>query len=46
MALIAYYDLELHQINIKTAFLNGNLEEDVIWTNQWGSLKKERTHGV
>ena len=29
MALVAYYDLELHQINVKTDFLNGNLEEKV-----------------
>ena len=29
MALIAHYDLELHQINVKTTFLNGNLEEEV-----------------
>jgi hypothetical protein len=29
MALIAHYDLELHQMDMKTAFLNGDLHETV-----------------
>lgn len=29
MALVAYYDLELHQMYMKTTFLNGNLKEEV-----------------
>ena len=29
MALIAHYDLELHQMDINTAFLNGDLEKNV-----------------
>ena len=29
MALVAHYDLELYQMDVKTTFLNGNLYENV-----------------
>jgi hypothetical protein len=32
MALVAYYDLELHQMDVKTTFLNGDLEENIYMT--------------
>ncbi|RVW93740.1 Retrovirus-related Pol polyprotein from transposon TNT 1-94 [Vitis vinifera] len=29
MALVAHYDLELHQMDVKTAFFNGNIDETI-----------------
>ncbi|RVW85181.1 Retrovirus-related Pol polyprotein from transposon TNT 1-94 [Vitis vinifera] len=37
MALVAHYDLELHQMDIKTAFLNGDIDETIYMqaSRQW-----------
>ncbi|RVW74320.1 Retrovirus-related Pol polyprotein from transposon TNT 1-94 [Vitis vinifera] len=33
MALVAHYDLELHQMDVKTAFLNGDIDETIyMWS--------------
>jgi hypothetical protein len=29
MAIVAHYDLELHQMDVKTTFLNADLEKNV-----------------
>ena len=29
MAIVAHFDLELHQMDVKTAFLNGDLDDDM-----------------
>jgi len=44
MALVAHYDLELHQMDVKTAFLNGNLEEDVYMDQPVGFIKEGKEH--
>ena len=44
MALVAHYDIELHQMDIKTAFLNGDLYESVYMVQPKGFVMegKER----
>ena len=44
MALVAHYDLELHQMDVKTVFLNGDLEENVYMAQPKGFVMegKER----
>ena len=44
MALVAHYDLELHQMDIKTTFLNRDLEENVYMAQPKGFVMegKER----
>ena len=47
MALVAHYDLELHQMNVKTAFLNRDLEDNVYMDQPMGfsveGRKRERS---
>ena len=37
MALVTHFDMELHQIAMKMAFLNGDIEKEVYMNNQKGS---------
>ena len=46
MALVAHYDLGLHQMDVKTAFLNGNLNEEVYMDQPMGFLEKGKEHMV
>ena len=40
MALVAHYDLELHQMDVKTAFLNGDLDEEIYMEQPEGFIEK------
>ena len=44
MALVAHYDLELHQMDVKTAFLNEDLEENVYMTQPKGFVVEGKEH--
>ena len=46
MALVAYFDFDLHQMDVKTAFLNGNLEEEVYIKQPEGFSSSEGEHLV
>ena len=44
MVLMAHYDLELHQMDVKTAFLNENLYENVYMAQPKGFIVEEKEH--
>ena len=44
MALVAHYDLELHQMDVKTAFLNGDLEENIYMAQPKNFVVEEKEH--
>jgi hypothetical protein len=44
MTLVAYYDLELHQIDVKTTFLNGDLLENIYIVQHKGFVMKGKEH--
>jgi hypothetical protein len=44
MALVTHYDLELHQMDVKIVFLNGNLLENVYMAQPKGFTMKGKEH--
>jgi hypothetical protein len=44
MALVAHYDLELYQMDVKTTFLNGDLLENIYMVQPKDFAMKEKEH--
>jgi hypothetical protein len=44
MALVAHYDLELHQMDVKTVFLNGDLHKTIFMAQPEGFVVKGKEH--
>jgi hypothetical protein len=44
MALVAHFDLELHQMDVKTTFLNGELVENVFMAQPKGFVMSSKEH--
>jgi hypothetical protein len=44
MMLVAHYNLELHQMDVKITFLNGDLLENVYMTQPKGFAMKRKEH--
>ena len=46
LALVAHLDLELHQMDIKTTFLNGELNEEIYMKQPVGFVIQSQEHKV
>ena len=44
MAIVAHFDLELHQRNVRTTFLNGDLVENVYMSQPTGFEEVGKEH--
>ena len=46
LSIATHYDYEIWQIDVKTAFLNGNLEEKIYMIQPKGFIAKNQEHMV
>ena len=42
LSITAHYDYEIWQMDIKTVFLNGNIEEEIYWMQPEGFIAKNQ----
>ena len=46
MALVAYFDLELRQMDVKTAFLNGDIKETIYMVQPENCVRRPKEYGL
>ena len=46
MALIAHFDLELHQMDVKTVFLNGDIDETIYMVHPENYVWTPKKYGL
>nr|KYP47763.1 hypothetical protein KK1_030595 [Cajanus cajan] len=46
MVLVAHYDLELHQMDVKIVFLNGDIEETIYMMQPENFVSGDSVYGV
>ena len=46
MVLVAHFDMELHQIDVKTTFLSGDLKEEVYMKQPEGVISNGKEHMI
>jgi len=46
MALVVHYDLELHQMDVKSSFLNGNIEKEIYMVQSESFEAKSSLHRI
>ena len=46
MTLVVYFDLELHQMNVKTTFLNGNIDETIYMVQPEKCVRRPKENGL
>ena len=46
MTLVAHFDFDLHEMDVKTTFLNGNLEKEVYMKQPKGLFSSKGEHLV
>jgi len=46
MDLVAHYDLEFHQMDVKTTFLNGNIDKTIYMVQPENCVRRPKEYGL